>query len=150
MNANDMIAGALAGAVEDQPWYKRYSNTVVVALTAIVGLAGVLASAGFGAPMWLTAALGGIVAVGQPLIQRLTKNGMTPRGVDQTLSVIAPAVEEAVASARADNIVDQVTKTAKGALDDILQEAKSLGWDPDNPLLIGMDPRSFIEKFTGK
>lgn len=83
MNGQELLADLLRSQLEQQPWYRKYANTVTAAVTALVGLLWTAVSAGVAVPPELIA--GGLV-----LLQfagvigiKATRNGVTQRQIDE-------------------------------------------------------------------
>ena len=93
------IEDALARALEAQPWWRRWSNTVVAFASATVTLGTWAAATWTDMPPALATVLGAVVMVAGVLAQRSTRNGFTPRGnVDVAAAlrgVAAPAIRPA-------------------------------------------------------
>lgn len=83
MNGQDLLADLLRAQLEQQPWYRKYANTVTAALTAMVGLVWTAVSAGVEVPPELIA--GGLVLLQFAGIVgiKATRNGVTQRQIDE-------------------------------------------------------------------
>lgn len=78
--ATDMVAAALAEALTRQPWWRRYAGTVTAVLAGVATMVPVIATAWADAPAWIVTILGAASVVVVALSERLTRNGLTPRG----------------------------------------------------------------------
>lgn len=92
----EAAAGALADVLATQPWWKRSSNTVTAAATAIVTMGTWALTTELGLPNSVKAALGVLVAVAGVFATRATRNGATPRGDGRVLDAVIPAVVDAI------------------------------------------------------
>jgi len=83
MNGQDLLADLLRSQLEQQPWYRKYANTVTAALTAVVGLIWTAVSAGVEVPPELIA--GGLVLLQFAGVVgiKATRNGVTQRQIDE-------------------------------------------------------------------
>lgn len=83
MNGQDLLADLLRYQLEQQPWYRKYANTVTAALTAMVGLVWTAISAGVEVPPELIA--GGLVLLQFAGVVgiKATRNGVTQRQIDE-------------------------------------------------------------------
>lgn len=77
---NDFIA-ELRQTLESQPWYRRFANTVTSAVGALFLILWFIASMGWDIPSNVTRGVGSAIAVFTVLGVLKTKNGLTPRGV---------------------------------------------------------------------
>ncbi|KXT55919.1 hypothetical protein Y710_16340 [Gordonia sp. QH-12] len=101
MSAPVILSSVLDAAIKDQPWYRRYSNTITAAAAGVVALGTWVTMTWTDLPPVVATIIGGVVMVAGVLAQRSTKNGLTPRGTRETLDVIAPTIEGVVADAAA-------------------------------------------------
>jgi hypothetical protein len=105
-----IVAGQqqLQGVLKEQPWYKRYSNTLVAfssALTAFLVWAG---GNSIALPDYVTVVVGVLLVALQTLGIRATPNGVTPSTVQQ---VINPQVWDAI-SAEAEKFITSQLEAA--------------------------------------
>lgn len=97
---SQQVATALAAALAEQPWYRRYAGTVTACLSGGVMLAALIPTIWADAPPWMLTALAVLAALGGAVGQRLTRNGFTPRGnVDMQEAIAASGSYAGVAVA---------------------------------------------------
>lgn len=70
-------------ALDEQPWWSKYANTVTTAVSVLVMLAWLLISSGTDFPGWLDAVITAVLAAGNVLGVSKTRNGVTPALVDK-------------------------------------------------------------------
>lgn len=160
MSAADMLGPVLDAAVIQQPWYRRWSNTVVMACTGLVTLATWLTATWTDMPPVVASIIGGIVLVASVLIQRSTRNGLTPRGTRETIDALAPKVDQAIADAAATarqtagDLAGQARIVVPGSVDDLIDIARSRGWTEHDPRFLGLPPadaaRRFLDALSGR
>ncbi|WFN94182.1 hypothetical protein [Gordonia sihwensis] len=146
MSAPVILSSVLDAAIKDQPWYRRYSNTITAAAAGVVALGTWVTMTWTDLPPVVATIIGGVVMVAGVLAQRSTKNGLTPRGTRETLDVIAPTIEGVVADAAAG-----ARQTAGDVLDahraDTLDLARSRGWSEHDPRFLGLPPEQSAQRF---
>lgn len=84
----DDLVDALRTRLEEQPWYHRFSNTVTSAAGGLVLLMWVALAAGIDIPTSWTGGISGVIAVLTTLGVLQTRNGLTPRGIDDIEQVV--------------------------------------------------------------
>lgn len=94
--ATQVVAAALDEALRSQPWWKRYAGTVTAIVSGLATLIPIVLTVWAGAPAWIVTVLGGAAVVLMALSQRLTKNGITPRGNAEVEKVIEPSIADTV------------------------------------------------------
>lgn len=78
---NDFVA-ELRERLESQPWYRRFANTVTSGVGAVFLILWLLTANGVDIPGQVTTGVGSAIAVLTVLGVLKTKNGLTPRGVE--------------------------------------------------------------------
>ena len=72
------IAELVYGELSDQPWFARYKATILMVLQALAWLVGILPVMLADAPAWVSAVAGGIGTIVTVLVNRFTRDGVTP------------------------------------------------------------------------
>ena len=75
---DDMIAGAVARAMQAQPWYERRKNTIIAALSAIIQIANIAVLVVGDTRPEVSVAIAVIVGVVEALSHALTRGAITP------------------------------------------------------------------------
>ncbi|WNN95751.1 holin [Gordonia phage Fribs8] len=78
---NDFVT-ELRERLESQPWYRRFANTVTSGVGAVFLILWLLTANGVDIPSQVTTGVGSAIAVLTVLGVLKTKNGLTPRGVE--------------------------------------------------------------------
>lgn len=78
--AQNAVIGYAIQRLDQQPWWKKSSNTVTTVASGVAVLAWWLTSTGLDMPTWLTYLVGAGAVVGQGIVTKLTKNGFTNKG----------------------------------------------------------------------
>lgn len=76
------VVDELRAKLEAQPWYARFSNTVTSAVGALAIVIWLAAANGVDLPGGVETGVGSALAVLTVLGVLKTKNGITPRGID--------------------------------------------------------------------
>lgn len=124
------IEDALAAALQAQPWWRRWSNTICAFASATVTLGTWATATWTGMPQTAATVLGAVVMVAGVLAQRATRNGLTPRGnadVATALRGVAPRS----AAMRAQRFADDVAGT-------VVDRARAAGWSEHDPRYLGL------------
>lgn len=114
MISTTVLESVLKVAILDQPWYRRYANTVTALAAGLVVLGTWVTATWVDLPAWAATAIGTVVMVASVLAQRATKNGLTPRGTKETLDVLTPQIERGERLVR--ETAGEVAERAQGAL----------------------------------
>ena len=130
MNLERIVSNALADALQAQPWWKRYANTVVAALTMTGTFLAWLLMSWADAPGIAKTILGIAAVIVGVLVQRLTPNGVTPRG-NQTL-------QDKVAAELEHYDVQQKVRDVVTDFADPIAAAVERGFSEHDPRYIGM------------
>lgn len=72
------IADIVYSELTNQPWFARYKGTLLMVLQALAWVAGAVPVMLAHAPAWVIAITGGVGALVTILINRFTKDGVTP------------------------------------------------------------------------
>jgi hypothetical protein len=88
---------ALLDVLDQQPWWRRYANTITTAAGGIVTMGTWVATTDLGLPHPAQAAVGAIVFGASVVAARATRNGTTPRGSKELLGAVVPAITDALA-----------------------------------------------------
>lgn len=80
------VVAHLLGELQGQPWWKKYSNTVMAVASGLVVLAGWVTTTGFGLPHWAQVTTGAILFAGSVFGIKSTKNGLTDSVLTSVLS----------------------------------------------------------------
>ena len=72
------IAELVYTELSDQPWFARYKATILMVLQALAWVAGALPVMLADAPDWVIAVAGGIGTIVTVLVNRFTRDGVTP------------------------------------------------------------------------
>lgn len=67
----------LRSALDTQPWYRKYANTVTTIYFAILQVVSLVIGFGIELPAWSQIAVAGVILVGNVLGIKKTKNGVT-------------------------------------------------------------------------
>lgn len=88
----DAVQTAIATAIEAQPWYRRFANTVNASLGGAAGALATLAAAyaATGRADSTAVLVGAAAAIAAGIAARLTKNGVTP-STGATISAVVAA-----------------------------------------------------------
>lgn len=88
----DAVQTAIATAIEAQPWYRRFANTVNASLGGVAGALATLAAAyaATGRADSTAVLVGAAAAITAGIAARLTKNGVTP-STGATISAVVAA-----------------------------------------------------------
>jgi len=100
MSVDRIIADALMDALAEQPWYRRYSNTVTAFASATVTLGTWAAATWTDLHPHRATVLGVVVMVAGVIAQRATQNGLTPRSDVTVLDALTGVGEQIEAQAR--------------------------------------------------
>lgn len=128
MNLERIVGNVLADTLTAQPWWKRYSNTIVAALTMTGTLITWLLMSWADAPSAVKASLGVAAVIVGIVVQRATPNGITPRGNQSITEAVTGELEHYEVHAR-----DAATSFA-----DPIAEAVARGFSEHDPRYIGM------------
>lgn len=79
-SVQNAVIGYAIRQLDQQPWWKKSSNTVTTVVSGLAVFAWWLTSTGVGLPVWLTYVVGAGAVVGQGVVTKLTKNGFTNKG----------------------------------------------------------------------
>ena len=87
----DAVQAAIATAIEAQPWYRRFANTVNASLGGVAGALATLAAAyaATGRADSTAVLVGAAAAITAGIAARLTKNGVTPSTGEAITAVVA-------------------------------------------------------------
>lgn len=87
----DAVQTAIATAIEAQPWYRRFANTVNASLGGVAGALATLAAAyaATGRADSTAVLVGAAAAIAAGIAARLTKNGVTPSTGEAITAVVA-------------------------------------------------------------
>ncbi|WNM68792.1 holin [Gordonia phage Soos] len=102
--AQNAIIGYAIRQLDQQPWWKKSSNTVTTLASGLAVLAWWLTSTGIGLPEWLTYIVGAGAVVGQGIVAKTTKNGFTNKGAADLQYAVQ---DETVLAAIWDQVVAQ-------------------------------------------
>lgn len=88
----DAVQTAIATAIEAQPWYRRFANTVNASLGGVAGALATLAAAyaATGRADSTAVLVGAAATIAAGIAARLTKNGVTP-STGATISAVVAA-----------------------------------------------------------
>ena len=91
----EQVADAVAAELVAQPWWLRFKGSIMLVLQALAWLAGILPVYLADAPSWFIAVTGGAGFILTTLVNRLTKDGVTPSMVPRIAeqAEVAQAVE---------------------------------------------------------
>lgn len=78
----EWITIILERKLQEQTWFRRYSNTITTAFTGLMTLAWWLTSTRIDLPEWSVYAIGALLWLGQIVGVKRTKNGVTPSVID--------------------------------------------------------------------
>lgn len=87
----DAVQTAIATAIEAQPWYRRFANTVNASLGGVAGALATLAAAytATGRADSTAVLVGAAAVIAAGIAARLTKNGVTPSTGETITAVVA-------------------------------------------------------------
>nr|DAO82729.1 MAG TPA: hypothetical protein [Caudoviricetes sp.] len=87
----DTVQAAIATAIEAQPWYRRFANTVNASLGGVAGALATLAAAyaATGRADSTAVLVGAAAAIAAGIAARLTKNGVTPSTGETITTAVA-------------------------------------------------------------
>lgn len=103
----DAVQTAIATAIEAQPWYRRFANTVNASLGGVAGALATLAAAyaATGRADSTAVLVGAAATIAAGIAARLTKNGVTPStGATISAAVAAQTAPVDVAAAVRDAV----------------------------------------------
>lgn len=84
----DQVSLALRKKLEEQPWWKKNSNTVTTALGGLVTLLWWASTSGLHFPAWGQAAMGVILYIASVLGVKYTRNGLTASTVEMVTTEV--------------------------------------------------------------
>lgn len=87
----EFVGEVIRDYLEEQPWWRRYANTVTAAVGGLVTLAAWLLASGLDLPTWALGLVGIVVFAGNVLGIKATRNGVTPSTAAQISAVIEDA-----------------------------------------------------------
>lgn len=134
------IEDALAAALQAQPWWRRWSNTICAFASAMVTLGTWATATWTGMPQTAATVLGAVVMVAGVLAQRATRNGLTPRGnadVATALRGVAPR-SAAPRYTAGDLMAMRAQRFADDVAGTVVDRARAAGWSEHDPRYLGL------------
>lgn len=80
------VSRQLNAWLSEQPFWRRYANTVTTAVGGLVALAWWLSTTWTDAPPWLSTVIGILLFVASVVGVKATRNGMTPSTIAATIN----------------------------------------------------------------
>ena len=107
---NKMIESVVLEAVRRQPWFKRYSNTVVAGIGAVAAILSFVATLSLPIPEQWAGAIPAAISFLTALGIKLTVNGIAPSAARK----LSPVVDEQEEPVRPASSVPDVTPSVSG------------------------------------
>ena len=157
MNAQQILTGALIDAIAEQPWWRRYAGTVTAAATGLVALIGWVTATWTSLPPAVSTILGAVLMVASVVAQRATRNGLTPRGAQDTVDALRDRVDTAITDtvqSAVEQVADAMSRDLPQPAVDVIEMARERGWTEHDPRFLGLAAedaaRRFLAALTGR